>query len=246
LLKFEAGHPTLVQILESRSEADDVRCLAAAALGNIAKPQAVPILTRCAAKGKGFTLVLNAAPTTVRAACVRALSNFLRYPETRDAIRRSLDDPDPPVRDAAREALLAPMIKAFGDGAKKAALVTDIQQIANFSDGGVTGLLSEVPLDQICQLLDEGARTGLLMVHVGGANAEVYIEKGDVVSAEYNGLRGKPAFVQFCRWEGTFFLFVPGIKPQKPGPPTSLMRILLEACDVEGNTVTRRRPEKRK
>ena len=83
-------------------------------------------------------------------------------------------------------------------------------------------------------------------MHVGGSNAEVYIEKGDVVSAEYNGLRGKPAFVQFCRWEGTYFLFIPGAKPQKPGPPTSLMRILLEACDVEGNTAVRRRPEKRK
>jgi len=246
LLKFDAGLATLGQILESRSESDDVRCLAAAALGNIAKPQAIPILTRAAAKGKGFTLVLNAAPTVVRAAAVRALANFSRYPETRDAIRRSQDDPDAPVRDAAREALLTPMIKAFGDPVKKAALVTDIEQIANFSDGGVTGLLSEVPLDQICQLLDEGARTGLLMVHVGGANAEVYIEKGDVVSAEYNGLRGKPAFVQFCRWEGTYFLFVPGVKPQKPGPPTSLMRILLEACDVEGNTAVRRRPEKRK
>jgi hypothetical protein len=138
------------------------------------------------------------------------------------------------------------MIKAFGDPVKKAALVTDVQQIVNFADGGVTGLLSEVPLDQICQALDEGARTGLLMVHVGGSNAEVYIEKGDVVSAEYNGLRGKPAFVQFTRWEGTYFLFVPGVKPQKAGPPTSLMRILLEACDVEGNTTVRRRPEKKK
>ena len=138
------------------------------------------------------------------------------------------------------------MIKAFGDGVKKAALVTSLEQIANYTDGGFTGLLSDVPLDQICQVLDEGARTGLLMVHVGGTNAEVYIEKGDVVSAEYNGLRGKPAFVQFTRWEGVYFLFLPGIKPQKPGPPTSLMRLLLEACDVEGNTAVRRRPEKRK
>jgi hypothetical protein len=242
LLKYEAGITMLGQILETRSEFDDVRSLAAAALGNLGRPQAIPALIRVAAKGKGLMLVLNPAPTMVRSAAIRALGNYLRVPESREAIKRSLEDPDAPVRDAAREALLVPMIKVFGDPVRKAVLVFDLEQVPPSFQGSFTGLLSEVPLDQICQILDERGRTGLLLINVGGSNAEVYLEQGNVVSSEYNGLKGKPAFAQFCRWEGTSFLFLPGVAPSKPGPPTSLMRMVLEACDVDGGTSVRRRP----
>src|SRR5947207_14261014 len=125
------------------------------------------------------------------------------------------------------------MIKVFGDAVKNSALVYDIEQIAGFSEGGVAGYISDVPLDQICQLLDEGGRTGLLTLNVGGINAQIYVNRGDVVSAEYDGLKGKLAFNKFCRWEGTYFHFAPGSTPSKPGPPTSLMRLLLVACDVQ-------------
>jgi HEAT repeat protein len=242
LLKFDPGLAILGQILLTGSESEEVRCLAAVALGILSKTAAIPLLTRAAAKGKGLTLVLNPAPTAVRAAAVRALANYIRYPEGRDAIKRSLEDPDPPVREAARESMVAPMTKVFGDRAKKALIVTGIEAMAEVPQGGVTGLLSDVPLDQLCQTLDEGSRTGLLMLNVGGSNAEVYIDKGNVVSSEYNGLRGKPAFVQFCRWEGQYFLYLPGLTPSKPGPPTSLMRMVLEACDVGGGTAVRPRP----
>jgi hypothetical protein len=246
MLKYEAGAATLGQILGTGSENEDVRCMAASALGNLSRAGAViPVLSRASAKGKGLSLVLNAAPTAVRAAAVRALSNFSRVPEARDAIKRALDDPEAAVRDAARDATIVPILRVFGDQARKAALVADVEQIASFSQGGVTGFLSEVPLDQICQALDEGGRTGLLLLNVGGSNAEIYVDKGDVVSAEYNGLRGKPAFIQFCKWEGNCFLFLPGVAAPRPGPPTSLMRMLLEANDVSGGpggTAVRPRP----
>jgi len=232
MLRYEPGLTTLGAILESRGETDDVRCLAAAALGNLAKPQAIPTLVRASAKGRGLTLVLNAAPTSVRAAAVRALANFPRAPETRDALRKATDDPDAIVRDAAREALVLPMVKVFGDGAKKAIPISDLEQVPGSSDQGFTGLLSDVPLDAICQLLEEKSRTGLLMVNVGGSNASIWLHKGDVIGSEYNGLRGQPAFNQFCRWEGTFFVFLPGVAPAKPGPPTSIMRMVLEACEI--------------
>ena len=241
LLKFDPGLAMLGQILLSGGETEDVRCLAAAALGNLAKTAAIPLLTRAAAKGKGLTLVLNPAPTSVRAAAIRALATYIKYPEGRDAIKRSMEDPDVVVREAAREAMVSPMTRVFGDRVKKALIVSDVEQLAEVGPEGVTGLLSDVPLDRLCQLLDESSRTGLLVLNVGGSNAEVYIDKGNVVSAEYNGLRGKPAFVQFCRWEGQYFLYLPGLTPSKPGPPTSLMRMVLEACDVGGGTAVKPR-----
>ena len=124
------------------------------------------------------------------------------------------------------------MIKVFGDGAKKAVPVSDLAQVTNFRDGPFTGMLSAIPFDQLCQMIEETARTGLLQLNVGGSNAIIYVHKGDVVLAEYNGQRGQLAFNQFCRWEGTYFLFQPGLGPPKPGPPSSIMRMLLEACEV--------------
>jgi hypothetical protein len=232
MLRYEPGLATLGSILESRGETDEVRCIAAAALGNLGKPAAVPMLVRASAKGRGLTLVLNAAPTAVRAAAVRALSNFPRQPETREAFRKAMDDPDAVVRDAARESVVLPMVKVFGDAARKAFPVTDLAQVPAGADASFTGLLSDVPLDLVCQTLEEGGRTGLLMLNVGGSNASIWLHKGDVIGSEYNGLRGQPAFNQFCRWEGTYFVFLPNVAPPKPGPPTSIMRMVLEACEI--------------
>ncbi len=231
-LRYEAALTTLGTILESRSETDDVRSSAASGLANIGKPQAIPMLTRASAKGRGFTLVLNAAPTSVRTAAVRALGSFGRYPEARDALRKSLEDPDVAVREVAREALVAAMVKVFGDLAKRAGFVSNAEQLSHFSEGGVAGYLSEVPLDQICQILEEGTRTGLLMLNVGGSNAKVYLDKGGVVAAEYNGLKGQDAFNLFCRWEGTYFMFTPGVAAPAPGLSRSLIKMMMDACEL--------------
>ncbi|HYE98771.1 MAG TPA: HEAT repeat domain-containing protein, partial [Planctomycetota bacterium] len=206
-LKPDAAFPVLSQILEARSEPEAVRVAAAAALGSLGKPQAIPILVRVAAKGRGLTLVLNPAPTQVRAAAVRALGGFTRYPEARDALRRSMEDPDAAVQEAARESLAGPLIKAFGEAAREATVVSDADQAASYRC--IAGLLADVPLDRVCQLIEEEGRTGLLLLNVGGVNAQVHINRGAVVAAEYNGARGQEAFNQFCRWEGAGFLFLP-------------------------------------
>jgi HEAT repeat protein len=231
-LKYDAALTTLGTILDSRSETDDVRSTAAAALANLGKPGAIPLLTRASAKGRGFTLVLNAAPTSVRAAAVRALGAYTRFPEARDALRKAQEDPEVLVREAAREALLSSIVKVFGDSAKRAGFVSDSDQLSRFSQGGVAGYLSEVPLDQICQIMEEGQRTGLLYLNVGGSNAKVYVDKGDVIFAEYNGLKGQDAFNLFCRWEGTYFMFSPGIHSPTPGAPRSLIKMMMDACEL--------------
>ena len=110
--------------------------------------------------------------------------------------------------------------------------MSDSEQLSHFSQGGVAGYLSEVPLDQICQILEEGTRTGMLLLNVGGSNAKVFVDKGDVVSAEYNGLKGQDAFNLFCRWEGTYFMFSPGVIAPIPGPPRSLIKMMMDACEL--------------
>ena len=73
----------------------------------------------------------------------------------------------------------------------------------------------------------------------GAAYAVGWFDDVKEMERVYDGLKGKLAFNKFCRWEGTYFHFAPGITPSKPGPPTSLMRLLLEACDVQTGTIVR-------
>ena len=231
-LKVEAAFPVLGQVLDARGETDDVRGAAAAALAVLGKPQAVPILAKASAKGRGLTLVLNPAPTAVRAAAARALASFTRYPEARDALRRGADDPEAVVRDAARDSLSTPLVKVFGEAAKGVAVLSEIDPAGKLPEGAFAGSLNELPLDVVCTMLEEGARSGLLRVNVGGSNAQVWLDKGAVVSAEYGQMKGQDAFNQFCRWEGTFLLFTPGGAAPSPGAPESLIKMLMDACEV--------------
>jgi hypothetical protein len=235
-LRHDASLPLLGQILEARAEADAVRVAAAGALGSLGKPQAIPILARAGTRPPRLTLVLSPVPPTVRAAALRALGSYTHHPESREALRRSLEDAEPSIRDAARESLLAPILKVFGDFAREAALVSDSVTLEGFSNDGVAGYLAEVPLDQICFMLEENGRTGLLMLNVGGSIAQVRLQRGGVVLAEYNGAKGQEAFNQFCRWEGAHFLFVPGAAPAATAPPQSLIKMLMDACEVRDHS----------
>ena len=54
------------------------------------------------------------------------------------------------------------------------------------------------------------------------------------MSAEYNGFKGLEAFRQFCRWEGASYLFTPRVEAPDPGPAQNLIKLLMDACEVQG------------
>jgi hypothetical protein len=231
-LNADSAFTTLGQVLDSRGETDEVRGAAARALGALGKPQAIAMLARVANKGRGFALVLNPAPTAVRAAALRALGAFTRYPEAREALRRGLEDTEAAVREAAREALLSPFPKTFGEMAARVEFVGSAEALDQIGPGAFAAYLSEVPLDAVCHTLEERGRSGLLQVHVGGSNAQISLDRGSVVNTDYNNLKGQEAFNQFCRWEGVYVLFTPGAGAGASGPPQSLIKMLMDACEL--------------
>jgi hypothetical protein len=231
-LRHEASLNLLGQILESKSEPEEVRLAAALALGALGKAQAIPILTRVAVPRRALGLmVFTPAPTSVRAATLRALGSYLQYKEVRDLLRRLLDDPEAPIRNAAADGIRSPLVQALGEMAKKAMLVVDVAKLGGFAGDGATGFLNDVPLDHLFKFLEESGRAGLLTVASGGVVARVHLQKGQVVAAEYGTAKGQDAFNKFCRKEGLGFLFIPGIACDQPSPPRGLIEMMMDAFE---------------
>lgn len=232
-LRHDTALGLLGQLLESKSEVDEVRFAAAAALGQLSKPQAIPILTRVAAPRRALGLMVFApAPSSVRAAAMRALSSYLHHSDVRDALRRSLEDSEAAVRTAAGDALRTPLVQALGDPVRQATLVTDIDKLGGFAGEGATGFMSDVPLDQLFRFLEESGRAGLLTLAMGGSTAQVYLLKGEVVAAQYGSAKGQEAFNLFCRKEGLGFLFIPGIASTETSSPRSLIEMMMDAFEI--------------
>lgn len=232
-LRHEAALGLLGQLLESKSESDEVRFAAAAALGQMSKPQAVPILIRVASPRRALGLmVFTPAPPSVRAAAMGALSAYVHHPDVRDTLRRSLEDSDGAVRNAAAEAVRTPLVQALGDPVRKATLVTNVDKLGNFAGEGATGFLSDVPLDQLFRFLEESGRAGCLSLAMGGTTAQIYLQKGEVVSAQYGNARGQEAFNLFCRKEGLGFSFIPGVAAPEPSPPRNLIEMMMDAFEI--------------
>jgi hypothetical protein len=232
-LKHDTALGLLGQLLESKSEIDEVRFAAATALGQLSKPQAVPILVRVAAPRRALGLmVFTPAPPSVRAAAMRALSAYLHHAEVRETLRRSLEDPEAPVRSAAADALRTPLVQALGEPVRKATLVSDADKLRAFAGEGAVGFLSDVPLDVLFRFLEESGRTGLLSLTMSGTLAQVYLQKGEVVAAQCGSAKGQEAFNQFCRKEGLGFLFIPGVASQETSTPRGLIDMMMDAFEI--------------
>jgi hypothetical protein len=105
MLKYEAGARHARPDPGTGSETEDVRCIAAAALGNLSRAGAVIPSCRAPPRKERASAWSSTPPRPPSGRPPSAPSRTSRaYPEARDAIKRSLDDPDAAVRDAAREA----------------------------------------------------------------------------------------------------------------------------------------------
>lgn len=226
-LRSEAALEPLAQAADARSEADEVRVSACFALAKIANPAVIATLGKLAT-ARGLSNLLGSVSPAVRAAACRALGVFASDPRAADALKKAQEDSDGAVRSSATEALHAPLIRAFGDLVREVQLVSAVQEVKteNFK---LAGSLKEIPLDQICQLVSGSAKSGLLLLNIGGATGKIYFENGQVVFADYGGREGQEAVSLIFPHRDGVFLFQPGEAAPKRTMRTPVQQLLLEA-----------------
>lgn len=223
-LKNETGLAKLRAAAESREQPDEVRCAACAALALAADPKAPPLLSTLATPPtRGLTRIFRSVSPAVRAAATKALGPFSGSLEVKDLLGRLSEDADEAVKAAAKEALRPP-VKSKATTASTASEPEPSQEITGFS-----GLISEISLDQICQVIGTSGKTGLLLVNFEGPTATIYFEKGLIVSADFEGQKDQDAFnAFFARKEGAF-VFKPGERTLEPRIRATADQVLVAA-----------------
>jgi len=223
----EAALAKLRAAAESREQADDVRAACCAALSHSADPKTLALLTTLATPPtRGLTRIFRSVSPAVRAAAAKALGPSSRIAEVKSLLDRLASDPDATVSAAAKEALKPAPLPAKAGAATKASTpeAEPTQEIHGFS-----GILTEIGLDQICQVIGSSRKTGLLLVNFEGPTAKVYFDKGLIVSAEFEGRHDQDAFnAFFSRKEGAS-VFKPGERTLEPRIKAAVDQVLVAA-----------------
>jgi uncharacterized protein DUF4388 len=94
----------------------------------------------------------------------------------------------------------------------------------------LSGSLTEIPLDEVCQLIGNSGQTGTLNLDLEGTPARVVFEAGMFVTAEYLEWRGQEAFNAFHACSVGRFEFRPGEASPEPHSTLPVMHLLLEAA----------------
>jgi len=223
----EAALAKLRAAAESREQADDVRAACCAALSHSTDPKTIALLTTLATPPtRGLTRIFRSVSPAVRAAAAKALGPSARIAEVKSLLDRLTADPEAVVSAAAKEALKpAPVPVKAGAATKSSTAETEpTQEIHGFS-----GILTEIGLDQICQVIGSSRKTGLLLVNFEGPTAKVYFDKGLIVSADFEGRLDQEAFnFFFSRKEGAF-VFKPGERTLEPRIKVPVDQVLVAA-----------------
>jgi hypothetical protein len=209
-LRHRGAVDRLLEIVEARSQPDELREAACQALGRIGDDRAVPVLAKLYFKGeKGLTKMLRLVPQGVRSAAARALASFPAHPEAREALKRAKEDHDPALRAVANQALYAPLQEAFGEMALGVQLISDADEIGprNLKIGGA---LEEVTAADALRALAGAEATGALFLSFRGTPARIWLDAGLVIAAELEGRRDQEAFYEAVRRPEGYFVFRAG------------------------------------
>jgi hypothetical protein len=224
-LRVSAAFEALATIADSRSESDDLRTIACAALAGLGHKEAIPILASISAKSSRGAGTLKTASPALRSAAVRALAQFPSTPEAREAIKKLMDDSDANLKAVAIESL---SMNPTPSPAGSAARVTPPHATP---PGGVklAGSLQEIAFDQVCQLVGGSEKTGLLQLTFGSKVGRVWFERGLVVAADFGRLKDQEAFNEIARQKKGDFLFQPSERPPESRLQAPVHLMLLEA-----------------
>jgi hypothetical protein len=227
-LRHLGARDAALGIADSRQEPDEVRAAACATLGRIGHADAIPVLAGLTAKSpRGITGILRPTSLAVRQAALRALGAFRAHPAAREALRKATEDSDAGLQAAARELLFAPIQEAVAE-ARDAAAAQDAKAVR----AKLAGSLTEIPIDQVCQLIAGAEKTGLLMITFDGPAARIWFEDGVVTAAEFQGRLDQAAFNAFISHKKGQFVFQPGEIAPKRRVRLAVAMALLEAFRV--------------
>jgi hypothetical protein len=229
-LGTEAALAKLRAAAESRDQADDVRAACCAALSHAADPKALAVLTSLATPPtRGLTRIFRSVSPAVRAAAAKALGPSSNVAEVKALLDRLTADPDALVSAAAKEALKpAPKPKPAGTASSAPQSEAEPSQEIH----GFSGILTEIGLDQICQVIGASRKTGLLLVNFEGPTAKVYFDKGLIVSADFEGRHDQEAFNSFFSHKEGAFVFKPGertLEPRIKAPVDQMLVVAFQA-----------------
>ncbi len=76
---------------------------------------------------------------------------------------------------------------------------------------GMVGQLADIPLIELCQMINSNQKTGRLKLEVGEEKAHIFFNEGELVYASYNGKEGKEAFFRALAISDGRFKFVHGL-----------------------------------
>ncbi|MDF1535412.1 MAG: response regulator [bacterium] len=102
--------------------------------------------------------------------------------------------------------------------------VTDLKEL-----GSLEGLLKEVDLVDVIQLIDMGRKTGMLLLETPGGTGKVYFDKGGPIFAQTGAWNGVEAFNVMLSWrDGRFKLDQKALEIEGNIDPGSGQELLME------------------
>jgi hypothetical protein len=84
---------------------------------------------------------------------------------------------------------------------------------------GMSGQLSEIPPPELFQSLNVTEKTGLLNLSLSRGEAKLSFMDGNLISAEYDNIKGKEAFFEILKEKKGRFKFVPGLPSDEMKAP---------------------------
>jgi len=227
-LRVSGAFEALATIADSRSESDDLRAAACAALAALGHKEAIPILASISSKSSRGVGTLKKTSLALRTAAIRALGLFPSTPEAREAIKKVVDESDATLKAVAMEAL--------SKNPTPSPVVSAVRPTPPHPTppGGVklAGSLQEIAFDQVCQLVGGSEKTGLLMLTLGSRVANIWFERGLVVAAEFERLKDQEAFNAIARQRKGDFVFQPSERPPERRIQAPVHMMLLEAFRI--------------
>lgn len=246
-LGTEPALTKLRQTADSREMPDDLRGACCMALAMAVDPKSLQLLTQLATPpARGLTRIFRSVTPALRASSTRALAAYSQQKEVRDLLEKLQGDAEEIVRGAAKEALrpsarfkvpVAPTpvaAMAAEAAAQPASPIAAAPPDPKAPVAGFSGLITEMPLDQVCQVIGQSRMTGLMLANFEGPTAKIYFDKGLVVSADFEGKKDQEAFNAFFVLKEGAFVFKPGERTLEPRMKTTVDQLLMGAFSAAG------------
>ena len=95
---------------------------------------------------------------------------------------------------------------------------------------GVTGLLEDMGVTDIVQILGLGLKTARVILQRGAESGELFLKNGEIVFVKQGDLRGKEAFFELITWDTGEFRILHGQTTDKVNVTMETMALLLESA----------------